>query len=162
MGENILSLCTLFEEIEETMARLYEEMAITFAEDKEAATLFARLAREEAGHKLSVQLERRIIKQNPKMYDGRDINAEEARNAVRAAKELKRSLRGISLGEAVTRVVALEESGAEQHCKGVSDQLPPALARLLANLHVGDKAHRQALESFAKKRGFIKLNQVPS
>ena len=162
MAESILSLCSLFEEIEETMARLYEEMAITFAEEADAAALFARLAKEEAGHKLSVQLERRIIKQNPKIYDGREINAEEAKSALKAAKELKRNLRGLPLGEAVSRVVALEESGAEQHCKGLSDQLPPALGRLLANLHAGDKAHREALENFARKRGFIKPEQAPS
>ncbi len=162
MGESILSLCTLFEEVEETMARLYEEMALTFAGDEEAAALFARLAREEAGHKLSVQLERRIMKQNPKMYDGRDICAEEVKCAIRLAKELKRDLRGIDLGEAVSRVIALEESGAEQHCKGASNQLPPALGRLLANLHAGDRAHREALEKFAEKRGFMRRDKARS
>jgi rubrerythrin len=141
------------EEMEETMAELYKEMSHAFSSDEEASALFARLSREEMGHKLSIQLERRIIKQNPKIYKGKELSAEVVKQATAAAQELKRNLRGLSLREAVSRVLALEESGAEQHCKGGSDEIPPALGRLLSNLRAGDKAHLEALEAFAKRRG---------
>jgi hypothetical protein len=94
-----------------------------------------------------------LIKQNPKIYKGKELSAEVVKQATAAAQELKRNLRGLSLREAVSRVLALEESGAEQHCKGGSDEIPPALGRLLSNLRAGDKAHLEALEAFAKRRG---------
>lgn len=154
MAGDILSVCSLMEEMEETMAELYKDMSRVFSSDEEASALFARLSREEMGHKLSIQLERRIIKQNPKIYKGNEISAEVVEQATATARELKQNLHGISLGEAVSRVLALEESSGEQHCKGGSDEIPPALGRLLSNLRAGDKAHLEALEAFAKRRGF--------
>ncbi len=153
MAGDILSVCSLMEEMEETMAELYKEMSHAFSSDEEASALFARLAREEMGHKLSIQLERRIIKQNPKIYKGKELSAEVVKQATAAAQDLKRNLHGLSLGEAVSRVLTLEESSAEQHCKGGSDEIPPALGRLLSNLRAGDKAHLEALEAFTKRRG---------
>jgi len=153
LAGDIPSVCSLMEEMEETMAELYKDMSRVFSSDEEASALFARLSREEMGHKLSIQLERRIIKQNPKIYQGNELNTEVVKQATAAAQDLKRDLHGLSLGEAVSLVLALEKSSAEQHCKGGSDEIPPALGCLLTNLRAGDKAHLEALGAFAKRRG---------
>ncbi len=155
MAEEKKTACNLMEEMEEAMAELYKKMARVFSSDEEASSLFSRLAREEMGHRLTIQLERRIIKQNPGVFLGEGPKAGALKETLHQAQETLQKVHTLSLKEAMRRVLALEDSCAERHCRGIRENVPPELARLLANLRAGDKAHLEALEAFAKRRGFV-------
>jgi len=153
---DIQALCRPLEQMEQTLGALYEEFARVFARDEEAAELFGRLAREEKAHYSMIQFEKRLLKQNPGLAWELKLGLEAISDVVREAEEMRRRASKLSLEEATKGALAFESSDAENHCRDLGSKAPPEVTRLLQSLRAGDRAHHEALERFAKSRGFLK------
>lgn len=153
----IQALYRPLEQLELAASDLYEEFARVFGrEDAEAGDLFSMLAREEKSHHALIQFEKRLFKHNPSLTWETGLLAEHLAEAIAKAEGLKRRATKLTLCEAVTAALELEESGAEQACHSPKGNVPEELTSLIAKLRSGDQAHRAALEEFAKRRGFLK------
>lgn len=153
---DIQGLCRPLEQMELTFGALYEEFGRVFAkQDPEAAELFSQLAREEKSHYAFIQFEKRLLKQNPNLKWDLGIDAEAVNALVKEAEELRRAAPKLTVREALEAALRFESNDAENHCRDGGGRVPEEVAQLLQKLRAGDLAHRQALEAFARRRGFL-------
>jgi len=141
------------EKFEEHMSRLYAKFEQVFANDVEAASLFAKMGRAEKSHRDIVQFEMRMARnlagKNPEV----DINLQEIEQGREQIENLLKSSRSPSLKEAVELAIELENDIAELLYKDIFQKVDPKLADLVNSMLKEEEEHRQDLASFARRRG---------
>lgn len=153
---DIQGLCRPLEQMELTLAALYQEFSRVFArEDQEASELFAQMAREEKSHHAMIQFEVRLMKKNPSLKWDLGLELDAVNAVVREAEELRRAAPRMTVKEALEASLRLEQSDAENHIRDTGGNVPDEISNLLAKLRAGDMAHRKTLESFAQRRGLL-------
>ena len=143
------------EEFEGEMGKLYRWLHEKFRDDEEAAFVFYRLNLDEKAHASIIQYQRRLVRQNPKMFkkigfDIEDLNR--TRDGLARFMDRKR----LTLEEAIRFSVELEGSAAELHLRSALQQSVEGLSRLLGSLGSADRLHLELLKSLAAKKGFLK------
>jgi len=147
------SVLKSLEQFETLMHEIYTGLSAAFAEDGEAAALFARLAFEERSHLGEVQFLRRLARQNTVAFAEVEVDVDALQREVVQLEGVRRAAPQLSLHEAVVIAVEFESGVAEVHSRRAIAKASPDLARLLASLQAGDERHRGALLEFARKRG---------
>ena len=151
---DVLALLRPLDEIESTMAAIYTRLAELNADDREAVSLFHRLARDERNHAAQVGYARRMAVQNPNAFTQVAIDLLPVQEILADLQSLRGAIEGLSLGEAVGALLRLEQTAAEAHARPAVAEAAGPLAGVLAGLQHGDERHARALADFARKRGY--------
>ncbi len=147
------SALQVFEELENTMAELYDWYAAAYADDAEASATFFRLAMEERNHARMVLHVRRASRQNSKAGEVDRTLTEGVAAMIEKARRFMGSETPPPLPEAIEFAVALELGAAEGHLRDALKGANPEMARLLESLGADDRAHAGRLERLAAERG---------
>lgn len=149
--ENVLKP---LEEFEAQMGRLYRCLHERFQEDEEAAFVFYRLHLDEKAHASIIQYQRRLVRQNPKMFKKIEFDLEDLeRTKVKVDHFMDR--KRLTLKEAVLFGLKLEGSAAEMHLRTALQRSTEGLSRLLSSLGSADRFHVNMLQSLAVKKGIL-------
>jgi rubrerythrin len=152
---NLQSLFTALENLESNVAALYKLYSEFYATDPEAAQLFYKLALDEKSHVNVIQYEKRLYKQNPKLFREVDLDMEEIRQACELVKVLRSAREAPALKQAVRSALEVEDSAAEHHFRLALREFNPEVARVLMSMGTADKQHGDTLRAFAQARGFL-------
>ncbi len=153
---NLQNLFRLLEDLEGQMASLYRLYSEFFAPDEEASQLFYKLSLDEKSHGSVVQYEKRLFKQNPRLFADVAMDLDALRAECERVKTLRSVRKAPKLQEAVKTALELESGAAERHYRLAMREANPEVARVLNSLGTADKQHGETLEEFAVKRGFLK------
>ncbi len=153
---NLQNLFRLLEDLEGQMAALYKLYSEAFATDEEASKVFYKLSLDEKSHVSVVQYEKRLFKQNPRLFADVELEMDALRAECERVRDLRSARKAPKLEEAVRTALELEAGAAERHYRLAMREANPDVARVLNSLGTADKQHGETLQSFAVKRGFLK------
>lgn len=151
---NILDAFNDIENLEMVLSGMYQYFSREFSDDPAASAVFMALCEEEKSHAALVQYQRRIIRQNQKLFQDVDINIQEIREVISTIKSILDSTPRPSLEDAIKLSLRIEASTAEAHYRTVMKQSNKEFSDFLNQLGVSDKEHIGKLKAFAKNRGF--------
>lgn len=157
----IWALLRPLERIESLMAEIYQSLADAHVEDTDAARLFGRLAMEERKHASQIQYVHRMARQSQQEFAEVNLDLPEVRQTLEDLENLSVAARTLSLEDAVSLVLRLEDSAAEVHARPALADAGGEMARLLHGLAQGDAKHVKALVEFARSRG-IAVPETPT
>jgi len=149
----IWALLRPLERIESLMAEIYQALAEAHKDDADAARLFGRLALEERSHASQVQYVHRMARQSRQPFAEVDADLVDVRQTLEDLESLSGAVRNLSLEDALSLVLGLENSAAEAHARPALADAGGEMATLLRGLTHGDAKHVKALADFARSRG---------
>jgi rubrerythrin len=152
---HIQNLFKPLEDLERNLSILYKQFSERFAGDPEAQVTFFRLHLDEKAHLTLVQFQKRLVKQNPKLFGEIELDLDEVVALAARVDEMLWTKRDWALSEALSFSLTLEQSAAEYHYRTALKQSNPSLASLVRNLGGGDDAHLTALKDLVARRGAI-------
>jgi hypothetical protein len=152
---SILNGLNALERFEGSVAKLYARLSEAHAQDQDAASLFYRMSLDEKNHASLIQYQRRVIKQNPDLFDALDFDVAAVEMATAYVEGLldRRELPG--LRDAVALAAGIESGAAEAHFRAALLQAAPDLSKLMRGLGDSDRLHADTLHAFGVRRGFI-------
>lgn len=157
---NLQSLFRPLEDLERNLSILYQQFSERFADRPESRVTFYRLYLDEKAHLSLVQYQKRVVRQNPKLFGEVDIDLGEV---VRLAAQVDEKLwtkRAWTLREAVAYALALESHSAEQHYNGAVRTTDGKISPLLRNLGAADDGHIRALVELGRQEGLKGLDAL--
>jgi hypothetical protein len=143
------------EKFEGAMSTVYERLSDRFAADKEASTLFARLAFEEKGHRSQVEYVGRLIRPIRTTLGPLQIDEERLALEIRAVERITEMADQVELSAAVVQLVQIERGAGEEAWFTALANTSPEIAKVVHGLEAGSLRHREMLQDFAQRRGFI-------
>ena len=152
---NLQSFFHELEEFELGAAALYLRLADTFAPDREASLIFYRLHLDEKGHAALVRFQKRLCRQNPKLF--REIEVEPT-DIAKASSKINAILGKSNLPDvpdAVTSSLEIEWGAAETHYHTAIRQSYEGINHLLHGLTFADNNHVTALRELGLKRQYM-------
>ena len=152
---SILRGLNALERFEGGVAKLYARLSEAHAQDPEAASLFYKLSLDEKNHASLIQYQRRLIKQNPDLFEALefDVAAIEMATVYVEGILARRELPG--LRDAVALAAGIEGGAAETHFRAALLQAAPEMSRLMRGLGDSDRLHADTLQAFGIRRGFL-------
>lgn len=120
-----------------------------------AVAIFEKLSDEEKTHYNLVQYQRRVVRQNQKLFKDVDIDVKEVRAVTSAAESIINRIPPPSLSEAIKIAIEIESTAAEAHYRSAIKQSNKDIGDFLKNLGTSDKEHFDSLKEFAKKQRFL-------
>ncbi len=145
--ERLQALETLLEET-------YDWLAGVFADDAEAAELFARMSREERSHAKLVGHEIHLLSsdEDARIVDVVDEELDEIFDQLHGLRDAEGTPR---LDEAVATALLVESSAYERSGGAVVRSTKPAINDLIQKLARANEEHEGRLRDFAEERGFL-------
>ena len=114
-----------------------------------------RLYLDEKAHLSIVQYQKRLVRQNPKLFGEVAMDAGEVAQLAQRVDEFLWSKRTLSLRQAVWMALEFEESAAENHFKTAIQQANPGVSSMIRGLGQSDEHHLAGLRDFATRRKFL-------
>lgn len=143
------------EKFETAMSNVYEKLSERFVADKEASSLFARLAFEEKGHRSQVEYVGRLIRPIRSSLGPLQIDEERLALEIRAVDRITEMAGSVELSAAVVQLVTIERGAGEESWFLALANASPEIAKVVNGLAAGSLRHREMLADFAQRRGFI-------
>ncbi len=143
------------QQFEEKLGELYSWLADVHAADLSAAAMFRRLALDEKSHAAQVEYQRRLARQNPRLFGQVELDLAEIYRVLDRILKIRADLTPPVVDDAVRIALELESSAADYHFRNVVAQLDPNMARLLGSLGRADRQHYETLLQFAQGRGLL-------
>lgn len=143
------------EHFEVEIAKLYGWLAQVYAHDIEAAVVFFRMHLEEKSHASLVRFQRRLARQNPKLFGDVDLDLGILRDTRGIVHALQADPNAPDLRTAVRAAFQIEISAAETHYRSSISPHCDGITHLLNGLSHGDRQHAAALEELGTKRGYL-------
>lgn len=139
------------EEIERKASELYKHYHGLFHNDQEASYFFYRMHLEEKGHRNLVQYVKKLVRQNPRLFNDLDVSEEELEGVISSLDSQLERKRQPSLEEAVQIAEEIEITLSEGYLKN----LPLKNNAILLDLYgaLGEKDHTERITAFKAKVG---------
>lgn len=150
---NIQSLFKPLEEVERSLAQLYRKWSDTFAPGSEESMLFYKMSMEEKAHVSLVQYQKRLVRQNPAMFEDVPISMADIEQLTAQVNHLLSSPRPVTVKSAVEMAIQIEESAAEYHTRSAIVASRPEMGSLIRSLARADRQHVEGLREFARAHG---------
>jgi rubrerythrin len=144
------------QQFEEKLGELYAWFAEAHAADAEAAAMFRRLAADERSHASQVEYQRRLVRQNPRLFGHVELDLVDLMQTLDRVAKIRASLTPPEVDDAIRIALELECSAADCHFRNVVAQLDPNMARLLGSLGRADRQHYETLLELAQQRGLLR------
>jgi len=145
----IVTALNRMEEIEMKAAELYKIYHAAFYHDKDAAYFFYKMHLEEKGHRNLVQYVKKLVRQNPKLFERLDcMHADFDKIARRLDKEIARK-KPPALDEALD----IAEEFEVTLCEGYLRNIPLKTNSILLDLYssLGERDHTEKIAAFKEK-----------
>jgi hypothetical protein len=152
---NLQMAFSTLESLELDIAKLYAWFAEAYRADHEAAVVFYRMHLEEKAHASLIRFEKRLAKQNPKMFRDVEVDLDSLREVTDLLGSTQRIANAPDLHDAVRVAYHIEASAAENHHRSAIAQSCQGLGHLLAGLCHGDRQHADSLRDFAARREIL-------
>lgn len=146
---NIATAFRPMADFESAAAELYGWFATLFADDSQARALFGRMALEEKAHLNLIDYQRRLLRSNPRLAMGIEIDVDAMALVLDRILEFRHQPNPPSLSDAVTLALEIERGAAEFHLRVSLGQGDTEFGRLLAQLGTADRGHIDRIEDFA-------------
>ena len=143
------------QQFEEKLGELYAWLAGVHAADAEVASAFRRLALDERSHAAQVEYQRRLVRQNPRLFNEVALDLAEVFAGLDRIEKIRANLEPPGADEAIRIALELESSAADYHYRNAIAQLDPDMARLLGSLGRADRQHYETLLELAQDRGLL-------
>lgn len=147
------------ERLELLASELYLALAARFAGDRDAVTLFRRLADEEVQHAARIRLLFAQYRNDPRLFQGASGLGPGAPDVEALVRETAVAVAAVrdgdwvaTLDEAVARVAALEERCASVHAELLASGADRAALGFFEELARQDRQHQQLLAAMARRR----------
>lgn len=140
------------EDIENTMADLYEWLSEVFEDDSEASGLFFRMSLQEKSHARLLNYGRKLVRRNPDEFDDVDFDAEVVTSLVSSVDEFRAASPTPSLAEALFFSMQVECHPAENSHRDVLSVSNPEISQMIRSLAIADAEHHETLRAFAQRR----------
>ena len=150
----ILEAFNDIEKLELKLMELYQYFKGLFSHDPAAAAIFDKLSNDEKSHYDLIQYQRRIVRQNQKLFKDVDIDIKEVRAVTSNVESIIKRIPPPLLHEAIKIAIDIESNAAEAHYHTAMEQSNQEFSDFLKNLTTSDKEHLGLLREFAKSRGF--------
>jgi len=149
---NILDAFNDIEKLEVKLCALYSYFHKVFSDDSAAAALFEKLSNEEKSHGNLVQYQRKIVRQNQKLFREVEVDIKEMREITSRAENILQRVPPPLLKEAIQIAIDLESSSSEAHYRTAMEQANHEVSDFLKHLGMSDKEHFDTLKKFAEQR----------
>ncbi len=143
------------QQFEEKLGELYDWLAEVHAADAEMASVFHLLARDERSHAAQVEFQRRVARQNPRLFARVELDLAEIFAGLERIVKIRANLDPPSVEEAIRIALELEAGAAEYHYRNILAQLDESMTRLLGSLGRADRQHHEILLDLAQRRGLL-------
>jgi rubrerythrin len=148
------------EDLERNLSILYKQFSERFADHPESRVTFYRLHLDEKAHLALVQYQKRVVRQNPKMFGEADIDLDEVVRLAAQVDERLWTKHPWTLREAVAYALDLEANSAEQHYHCAVKTTDGKISPLLRNLGAADDGHIRALVELGQREGLKGLEAL--
>jgi hypothetical protein len=152
---NLQQTFSILEDFEMEVSKLYGWLAEIYAPDTEAALVFYRMHLEEKAHARLIRFQKRVVRQNPKMFRDLDLDMDALQGPLSLATSLFNARQIPDLKSAVVAAFKIESSAAETHYHTAITGSCEGITHLLSGLSSGDRQHAAALHEFGLKRGYL-------
>lgn len=142
------------ENLEDTMASLYDCLRLCHGPDADAAAFFAQMRDRQIRRRDLIRDERRLMFHALENYlDVLDCDQSALERTLTSIEDLVSGAAGLTLEEVLRSSLALKRDAMRRHCTGTVSRAHPSLGRLVRSLGDADREHAACLESFARGRG---------
>ncbi|MEE4270856.1 MAG: hypothetical protein V2I67_04225 [Thermoanaerobaculales bacterium] len=140
------------EDIENTMADLYEWLSEVFEADSEASGLFFRMSLQEKSHASLLKYGKNLVRRSPDEFDDVDFDAGVVEALVSSVDEFRAKSPAPSLAEALFFSMQVECHPAENSHRDVLTVSNPEISQMIRSLAIADAEHHKTLKTFAQRR----------
>jgi rubrerythrin len=140
------------EKFEGAMAATYEWLSELFEMDGEAAAFFARMSRDEIGHRNLVRFQKKLVREDPTSFAEVDIDPGLIAEALDKVETFRSNGASPTLAEALTFAMMMESHTVERLHREAILMSNPAIGDLINSLARADTLHEQELQTFIDGR----------
>ena len=144
-------------QIEADLEDLYAWFSEVFADDADAAELFARLSREERSHKVLVDHQINLAANHSGTEVDVHVDGEALNKLLADVRRLREQQPPPSLSEAVSSAVMMEFVADEAYLGRVVRTSSKSIEQMIDRLVDAGQEHHGRLQGFAKQRGMLVL-----
>lgn len=150
-GMQILTVLSAIENIESSVANLYEWFSEVFAADPEASGFFFRLAMQERSHANMVAFSKSLVRSKPVEFSGVDFDMNLVDDLIHTLDVFRAGNRKPTLGQALGFAMEIEGHAAEGIHRSMVIQSNPDVSNMINSLAKADREHFKLLKDYADK-----------
>ncbi len=147
----ILTVLSAIENIESSVAKLYEWFSEIFNSDREASGFFFRLAMQEQSHANMVAFSKGLVRRSPTDFSSVDFDMGLVDDLLQMVSNFRTQNPQPSLAQALDLSMAIENHAAEGIHRSMVIQSNPEVADMINNLAKADREHSKLLKEYAEK-----------
>lgn len=147
----ILTVLSAIENIESSVAKLYEWFSECFTADREASGFFFRLAMQERSHATMVAFSKGLVRRSPTDFSSVDFDMALVDDLLQTVTDFRTQHPRPSVAQALDFAMAIESHAAEGIHRSMVIQSNPEVADMINNLAKADKEHFKLLKDYAEK-----------
>ncbi len=147
----ILTALGAIENIELSVAGLYEWFSDCLSDDREASGFFFRLAMQERSHANMVAFSKGLIRTSPAEFLPIDFDMELVDDLLQTINIFRAGHKKPTIEQALDFAMAIENHAAEGIHRSVVIQSNPELSNMINNLAKADQEHFKLLTDYAEK-----------
>ncbi|RLE26332.1 MAG: hypothetical protein DRJ65_05750 [Acidobacteria bacterium] len=151
MVMQILTVLSAIENIESSVAKLYEWFSDCFAADSEASGFFFRLAMQERSHATMVAFSKGLVRRSPNDFSTVDFDMSLVDDLIHTIDVFRAGNRNPTLGRALEFAMEIEDHAAEGIHRSMVIQSNPEVSNMINSLAKADKEHFKLLKDYADK-----------
>ena len=147
----ILTVLSAIENIESSVAKLYEWFSDCFVADSEASGFFFRLAMQERSHATMVTFSKGLVRRSPNNFSTVDFDMALVDDLLQMVSNFRAQNPLPSLAQALDFAIAIESHAAEGIHRSMVIQSNPEIADMINNLAKDDREHSRLLKEYVEK-----------
>jgi rubrerythrin len=152
MNTDVNTVLKNIEELENSIADLYDWCSKLFSDNSEVSDFFKNLSLEEMSHRDLACYQRRIVNSNKQIFPDVDIDFSVIKMTLTEIKKFKNGSKPC-LEDAFEFSLNLEAGIAEHYITKVTELSNEEVAALINNLYLASNVHHDKLRKLAKKYG---------
>jgi demethoxyubiquinone hydroxylase (CLK1/Coq7/Cat5 family) len=152
MNTDVNTVLKNIEELENSIAELYDWFSKLFSDNPEVSNFYKNLSLEEFSHRDLACYQRRIVNSNKEIFPDVDIDLRVLNLTLAEIKKFKDGSEP-GLEAAFTFSLNLEAGIAEHYITKVTELSNEEVASLINNLYLASNVHHDKLRKLAKKYG---------
>ncbi len=146
-----LTVLSAIENIESSVAKLYEWFSECFTADREASGFFFRLAMQERSHANMVAFSKGLVRRSPNDFSSVDFDMALVDDLLQMVSNFRTQHPQPSLPQALDFSMAIENHAAEGIHRSMVIQSNPEVADMINNLAKDDREHSRLLKEYAER-----------
>ena len=149
----IHTVLSAIENIESSVAKLYEWFSEVFNSDREASGFFFRLAMQERSHANMVAFSKGLVRRSPSDFSSVDFDMALVDDLLQTVTDFRTQHPRPSVAQALDFAMAIESHAAEGIHRSMIIQSNPDVSNMINSLANADREHFRLLKEYAEKIG---------